>query len=87
MFTKKQLFDIFGYYEKSRFSQVQGEWVYDVRCPHIEPIEFDTQASPPPPSSQIKDFNVRLKEYKLGGKKLGWAGKCEVCSKVYYNYK
>lgn len=81
MFTPSQLFQIFHYYDDKRFIRVQNTHSYDVLCPHPAPIKQDTSA---PESPTHWDTWVALDKYAFEGKDMGWAGKCEVCGRVYY---
>lgn len=80
MLTEKQLYNLFGYYERERFLLV-GD-VRNARCVHLEPTD---DVWPPPESVSIHETYVDLLPVAGPNKTiLSYAGKCSVCSKVYY---
>lgn len=81
MLTPKNLFDVFGFYEKDRFFVIKDG--YYAVCPHGEPIQFESFSELPESVTQYKT-HVELKKIKSGDEVTGYAGKCEVCGKVYY---
>ncbi|MFD1179226.1 hypothetical protein ACFQ3W_23435 [Paenibacillus puldeungensis] len=79
MITPNHLYDLFGYYEENRTFNTNGQFL--VTCAHYA---YQSYANDDSTTYKANQKPVRLNKFKYEGNKIGYAGKCEVCGKVYY---
>lgn len=79
MITPNHLYDLFGYYEVGRSFKTNGQFI--VTCTHYADQSYKDEDSTTYKANQKP---VYLNKFKYNGDKVGYAGKCEVCGKIYY---
>ena len=79
MITPNHLFDLFGYYEEGRTFKTNGQ--RRMVCTHYADQAYTNEDST---TYKGNTRSVNLSKFKYNGDNVGYAGKCEVCGKVYY---
>lgn len=83
MFSEKQLYDLFGFYEESRFIRIAKNMGDVVLCVHPQPV-IATTDSKLQENTFFTQTSVVLQHYRIRFGDYSLAGKCNVCGKVYY---
>jgi hypothetical protein len=80
MLSEKRLFEIFGFYERERFTHITTGHYYV--CAHMKPHGIHVERTFPE-RPVLNKTDVRLQHYRFPDCE-GYAGRCDVCGKVYY---
>jgi hypothetical protein len=79
MITPNQLFELFGYYEEGRAFETNGQ--RRIMCTHYTDQAYTNEDSTTYKANQAP---VYLNKFKYSDGAVGYAGKCDVCGKIYY---